>query len=54
MSFILLESWAKKNGIKTMDAKNWARRGKIKAKRRDVKVTRWTIDDSIEPPNNTN
>ena len=42
---ILLSEWAKKLGIKRMDAVNMARRGKLKtAKLEDVKVKRWTVD----------
>jgi hypothetical protein len=44
---IPLSKWAKKHGLKRDSALNLARRGKLKtAKLVEVKVKRWTIEDS--------
>lgn len=49
---ILLTDWAKKKGIKTMDAKNMARRGKLKtAKCLLIPVLRWTVEADEKIPN---
>lgn len=50
MKYILLEDWAHQNGIKPMDAKNWARRKKINAKKQRVSITRWVISEDERPP----
>jgi len=47
--YILLEEWAKLKGVSPTDAKNWARRGKIKAKKKVVKIERWTTLEDAEP-----
>jgi hypothetical protein len=50
MGQILLTDWARKHGIKPMDAKNMARRGKIEAKIEQVLIKRWVIDETALPP----
>lgn len=48
---ILLEDWARANGIHAMDAKNMARRNKLKtAQKRIFPVLRWTVDKNEKPP----
>lgn len=48
---ILLEEWAKKNKIKPMNAKNWARYGKFKtAVKKPFKVERWVISSDEKLP----
>jgi hypothetical protein len=51
MKQILLEDWIKNNGIRSIDARNWCRRNKLKtAKLKIVKVKRWVIDAEEKPP----
>lgn len=50
MKYILLENWARLYGVKPMDAKNYARRGKLKTARKlKVEITRWVIDKNEKP-----
>lgn len=46
MKYILLEDWSKKNKVNHINAKNWARRGRIKgARQQKVVITRWVVPD---------
>jgi len=55
MTYILLEKWARKQGVKSMDAKNWARRGKLKtAKKKNFPVERWIIEEDEPLKTNSN
>jgi hypothetical protein len=48
---ILLQDWAKTNGVQNMKAKNLARRNKLKTARyEETLVKRWTIDKDERPP----
>lgn len=50
MKYILLEVWARQHKITPMDAKNWARRGKLKgAKKRCVTMYRWVVPEDLVP-----
>jgi predicted site-specific integrase-resolvase len=47
---ILLTDWCHKHGIKTMDAKNWYKRGKLPAKVYSVPIERLMIEESAPVP----
>lgn len=47
---ILLTDWCHKHGIKTMDAKNWYRRGKLSAQLMIVETERLMIEDDAPVP----
>lgn len=49
MKYILLETWAKKNKVNPIDAKNWCRRGKLPgAKKQIVRLERWVIPEDFK------
>ena len=47
---ILLTDWCHKRGIKTMDAKNWYRRGKLSAQLMIVETERLMIEEDAPVP----
>ena len=47
---ILLTDWCRKHGVKTMDAKNWCRRGKLPAKLVSVQIERLMIEEDTPVP----
>jgi predicted site-specific integrase-resolvase len=47
---ILLTDWCRKHGIKTMDAKNWYKRGKLPAKLMSTPIERLMIEENALPP----
>jgi len=47
---ILLTDWCHKHGIKTMDAKNWYRRGKLSAQLMIVETERLMIEEDAPVP----
>lgn len=52
MKYILLADWAKIHGVPIQQAKDMARRGKLKkvARLRAVKHKRWMVPESTQVP----